>query len=128
MIRRPPRSTRTDTPFPSTTLFRSSPHARKTLLAERLEHRHFVTTVQDPDRCRVVARRFAQRDGNIIGYVLGSTFGIGERHGENEREQQIGGRSEEHTSELQSLMSHSYDDFCLKKKNFSTITNKWHER
>src|SRR3546814_9643880 len=79
MIRRPPRSTRTDTLFPYTTLFRSR---RK-----------------DGARCR---------DG--FGYVAGFTGWarrIGTRRGD---------RSEEHTSELQSLMRISYAVFCLKKK------------
>src|SRR3546814_9227387 len=76
MIRRPPRSTRTDTLFPYTTLFRS--------------HR------QRP------CHRRRQRD------VLGQSSG----HAADRA-----GRSEEHTSELQSLMRISYAVFCLKKKN-----------
>src|SRR3546814_17593439 len=76
MIRRPPRSTRTDTLFPYTTLFRSTPN-----------------------------RRGAQR-----GHCVRTVF----RHYESTLHR---GRSEEHTSELQSLMRISYAVFCLKKKN-----------
>src|SRR3546814_4607881 len=71
MIRRPPRSTRTDTLFPYTTLFRS--HGR------------------EPSR---------DRGGRPLGGQEG----------------EADGRSEEHTSELQSLMRISYAVFCLKKK------------
>src|SRR3546814_3391809 len=95
MIRRPPRSTRTDTLFPYTTLFRS-----QTFLP-----REDLLSLDELDR-------------------LCSTFiGLGTR-----RLRLTGGerdidpldamtRSEEHTSELQSLMRISYAVFCLKKKN-----------
>src|SRR3546814_8157960 len=102
MILRPPRSTRTDTLFPYTTLFRSphrrSPDSRATGSApgdggDQHEHR--------------------DRAGG---------FHVGPRH-----------RSEEHTSELQSLMRISYAVFCLKKKKnkntkeYTTITKQLHE-
>src|SRR3546814_3860281 len=85
MIRRPPRSTRTDTLFPYTTLFRSQ--CRRRL-------------------CRLLARagRGAARDGAGIA-----------RRARTRRVRAL--RSEEHTSELQSLMRISYAVFCLKKKN-----------
>src|SRR3546814_7133392 len=86
MIRRPPRSTRTDTLFPYTTLFRS--HSR--LLQASIRDRG------DPRR---------SRRGQCQG---GTARGGNEPQGE--------GRSEEHTSELQSLMRISYAVFCLKKK------------
>src|SRR3546814_9029021 len=82
MIRRPPRSTRTDTLFPYTTLFRSD---------------------QRPDPGR--QRRGRQREHHPVGVVLLSTAG-----------HELRSRSEEHTSELQSLMRTSYAVFCLKKK------------
>src|SRR3546814_4037597 len=82
MIRRPPRSTRTDTLFPYTTLFRS--HFLS--MAARVMRRILV----DYSRNRNAAKR-----GGGVGSV----------------------RSEEHTSELQSLMRISYAVFCLKKKN-----------
>src|SRR3546814_3391166 len=86
MKRRPPRSTRTDTLFPYTTLFRS-PRAR-----------------QD-DQLRHPLRHFALGPGRASGSH--SRRGAGDdRHL----------RSEEHTSELQSLMRISYAVFCLKKK------------
>src|SRR3546814_5571414 len=74
MIRRPPRSTRTDTLFPYTTLFRSGRHG----------------TCSGSGRCRGTRRTAAGRPPRS--------------------------RSEEHTSELQSLMRISYAVFCLKKK------------
>src|SRR3546814_4361892 len=90
MIRRPPRSTRTDTLFPYTTLFRSprpgppSRHCQASATARRAE--------AQPD---AADRKAAPR--------------------QNHRPR----RSEEHTSELQSLMRISYAVFCLKKKNTS---------
>src|SRR3546814_18532106 len=84
MIRRPPRSTRTDTLFPYTTLFRS------------------FAIVNEFGRYR-------QRDGWAIPCC---PFNV-EGHGSG----RCGQRSEEHTSELQSLMRISYAVFCLKKKN-----------
>src|SRR3546814_13864681 len=87
MIRRPPRSTRTDTLFPYTTLFRSLAHRRvRRLLPALLKSEDVAAALQ----------AFEQ----FVG-----------------RQQVIGVRSEEHTSELQSLMRISYAVFCLKKKN-----------
>src|SRR3546814_3157607 len=80
MIRRPPRSTRTDTLFPYTTLFRSG-HAAG------------------------AARHLPGRRRRLLDPRLG---------------RRRGARSEEHTSELQSLMRISYAVFCLKKKNKRT--------
>src|SRR3546814_9384164 len=82
MIRRPPRSTRTDTLFPYTTLFRS-------------------------------AARIADLVGIVVGHIGGAV-------------RRFRLRSEEHTSELQSLMRTSYAVFCLKKKNQSTEIIKHH--
>src|SRR3546814_6302027 len=76
MIRRPPRSTRTDTLLPYTTLFRSIPAQGKAAL----------------------------QPGGIHIMLIGL-------------KQPLRERSEEHTSELQSLMRNSYAVFCLKKKN-----------
>src|SRR3546814_2151501 len=86
MVRRPPRSTRTDTLFPYTTLFRSV--VRETPLGVRDDYTSLAW----------LAGQLAFKD-------LG-------RPGEAEKH-----RSEEHTSELQSLMRISYAVFCLKKKN-----------
>src|SRR3546814_4271170 len=104
MIRRPPRSTRTDTLFPYTTLCRSK------LLVAASDGRFFTVGADklpggrgfgeplrlmvdiDPE-ARIVALIPAQAEGRLLL------------------------RSEEHTSELQSLMRISYAVFCLKKKN-----------
>src|SRR3546814_17587470 len=90
MIRRPPRSTRTDTLFPYTTLFRSDTSGRGRLGAEDFE--------------RVVLPYLATRLEDA-------------RASSEERLKQLYNRSEEHTSELQSLMRISYAVFCLKKKH-----------
>src|SRR3546814_8424972 len=91
MIRRPPRSTRTDTLFPYTTLFRSSLGAAG--LAEHALHLRYC--LDQPVGLLEQLRRLRRREPRQCG-----------RH-----------RSEEHTSELQSLMRISYAVFCLKKKN-----------
>src|SRR3546814_5349429 len=93
MIRRPPRSTRTDTLFPYTTLFRSSRRMQqdRTVALQQVVQfpRHFrmFDCIDDPR-----------------------------------------GRSEEHTSELQSLMRISYAVFCLKKKKRTKIIKKTHNQ
>src|SRR3546814_6289463 len=110
MIRRPPRSTRTDTLFPYTTLFRSNLIGRD----------HLAVAVQGRPRPYVAG---ALRGSLGALYVLG--LGVAERPdfialhplGRNLANGLIViGRSEEHTSELQSLMRISYAVFCLKKK------------
>src|SRR3546814_8042608 len=88
MIRRPPRSTRTDTLFPYTTLFRSR-----------------IETVSS-----------AKRLASLAITNLQPAFAPCERAGRALSEA-AARRSEEHTSELQSLMRISYAVFCLKKKN-----------
>src|SRR3546814_9836425 len=97
MRRRPPRPTRTDTPFPSTTLFRSSRLRgtadngidNGTVLAPRLHDAPRMVELEAP-----VGRQ-------PVAHVARGLFQIG--------------RSEEHTSELQSLLRSSYAVFCLKK-------------
>src|SRR3546814_13712793 len=91
MIRRPPRSTRTDTLFPYTTLFRSSARSRRPA-SRRLRHRLRARRHIAPDGVDHSRRPYRQTALN----------------------DQL--RSEEHTSELQSLMRISYAVFCLKKK------------
>src|SRR3546814_17852855 len=88
MIRRPPRSTRTDTLFPYPTLFRSE---------------LVLKTVAEAVNGRVTL---------IAGISALSTPGAIQ----NAKQAQALGRSEEHTPELQSLMRNSYAVFCLKKK------------
>src|SRR3546814_7287338 len=111
MIRRPPRSTRTDTLFPDTTLFRSVRIGRDKL--SRL-----VGKIEE-DRARFEQRE--RRTVRPVGVVDCGNLAVG-----IEREEaRIVGRSEEHTSELQSLMRISYAVFCLKKKkNNDTIRQK----
>src|SRR3546814_10810244 len=97
MIRRPPRSTRTDTLFPYTTLFRS--------------------TASSTGGCSGCGRSRRPRNGR----------GSARRRGIGRRSRRA--RSEEHTSELQSLMRISYAVFCLKKKkkqqqNLTNIRDK----
>src|SRR3546814_7239647 len=97
MIRLPPRSTRTDTLFPYTTLFRS----------DRRE------IVKDDCGCGC----------NQPAGALGRRDELAYTHGTNRAGRQpCSVRSEEHTSELQSLMRISYAVFCLKKKKI-TVTN-----
>src|SRR3546814_3479036 len=122
MIRRPPRSTRTDTLFPYTTLFRSGSDAADA------EGRHGGTRRRRP-RAAVDRRRAGHRRGRAphAGTAQGAHGARGdadprgaaaERHGARlfRRARGLRDRSEEHTSELQSLMRNSYAVFCLKKK------------
>src|SRR3546814_9224673 len=100
MIRRPPRSTRTDTLFPYTTLFRSDPeNGVRNLGLYRLQ-RHDKRTIGMHWQIHKDSRNHYQ---------------VAARKGER-LPVAIAGRSEEHTSELQSLMRISYAVFCLKKK------------
>src|SRR3546814_3760860 len=92
MIRRPPRSTLTDTLFPYTTLFRSVPGLGRVVRHLRRSVRHGVGHHEQLRRHRRVQEHQPRRGG-------------------------AGHRSEEHTSELQSLMRISYAVFCLKNNN-----------
>src|SRR3546814_3782484 len=94
MIRRPPRSTRTDTLFPYTTLFRSE-------VKPQVDHIIF------PDGKRIILLA----KGRLVN--LGCATG----------HPSFVMRSEEHTSELQSLMRISYAVFCLKKKKQAVHTH-----
>src|SRR3546814_7402681 len=118
MIRRPPRSTRTDTLFPYTTLFRSDEaHERslnidfllgylKQLLQRRRDLKVIVTSAT------IDTERFAAHFGGAPVVDV-----------EGRR------RSEEHTSELQSLMRISYAVFCLKQKHKTTnISSTQHHK
>src|SRR3546814_14280331 len=106
MIRRPPRSTRTDTLFPYTTLFRS--WLRKL-------YRKCDALIAPSESFAQVLRD--QRMNYDIGiWTRGVEQGVGQRGLAG-----AGARSEEHTSELQSLMRISYAVFCLKKKRTNVI-------
>src|SRR3546814_9380044 len=108
MLRRPPRSTRTDTLFPYTTLFRSPPVRRREFRRCRDQekggayHRRRPTPA-DPSRRRI---RCGRHGASLARAVRRLCL-----------------RSEEHTSELQSLMRISYAVFCLKKKNKNSYIN-----
>src|SRR3546814_9217834 len=122
MIRRPPRATRTDTRFPYTTLFRSDAesgqavgiHARalqrcaearvdQAMHEEERREQQRVADQEEAERVLAVDERqgAAQVDRQAVLAAVG---------------RQRDGRSEEHTSELQSLMRISYAVFCLKNK------------
>src|SRR3546814_5661879 len=137
MIRRPPRSTRTDTLFPYTTLFRShwriavsiQHGARHVIPAfagmteggstqrlQRLHHRHRLFAARLRDGLAVAVDDLVPRRGDALGRALA-----------------LGKRSEEHTSELPSLMRISYAVFCLKKKknhnmNICQLSTTYHEK
>src|SRR3546814_7806749 len=110
MIPRPPRSTRTDTLFPYTTLFRSHPRQRRPRRAP------------SPDARRTLWRIGLRRAGRGSGDARLSTA---ESRPDHHRLTGMA-RSEEHTSELQSLMRISYAVFCLKKKKQKKITQQEH--
>src|SRR3546814_6871807 len=116
MIRRPPRSTRTDTPFPYTTLFRSTAsgrHRRGSANARLNPTRNTATTPMTSSRPAV------PNSGTRDGATSRETRMTPPAKTTTRRRRRpcCGcGRSEEHTSELQSLMRISYAVFCLKKK------------
>src|SRR3546814_9762393 len=110
MIRRPPRSTRTDTLFPYTTLFRSCKRCDievfqiAVYFGEKFGREFLVTF--DFREIDAGQRDMAQQSFVIVAFIeIPHPLGI------------EACRSEEHTSELQSLMRISYAVFCLKKKN-----------
>src|SRR3546814_5366350 len=141
MQRRPPRSTLTDPLFPYTPLFRSSHerhqgarhlHGRSPLHSASEEivepaHPDVVAAAGDGQEVVCAARRVF--DGQVRHESLHAWLGRGIPQGwyrrqfavaayrDRDRGDQDGWRSEEHTSELQSLMRISYAVFCLKKKN-----------
>src|SRR3546814_2883992 len=110
MIRRPPRSTRTDTLFPYTTLFRS-PECPPIPPPDRTSS----TPLPPPSRPRCCRNPCRRRYWSTSGP---SGAGHARRWGRSSRNwpPNSTARSEEHTSELQSLMRISYAVFCLKKK------------
>src|SRR3546814_7877421 len=118
MIRRPPRSTRTDTLFPYTQLFRSTrtpsrPAAGTRTLFDEYQRFHHHDDSSHEFRALVGAQQADRHDGGPHG------TGFPRICSKVERVRRT--RSEEHTSELQSLMRISYAVFCLKKKKTQTI-------
>src|SRR3546814_4513469 len=101
MIRRPPRSTRTDTLFPYTTLFRSAFSALHDYRCVLGSGGPLASSVRQKSGKPSARRTYNVLDAEEISY-----------------------RSEEHTSELQSLMRISYAVFCLKKKKNDKINNQ----
>src|SRR3546814_6805162 len=104
MIRRPPRSTRTDTLFPYTTLFRSPDtenlgHGERSFALDARLQRLARNKLHDKKRGRMLRLDVVDRHDVLMD------------------------RSEEHTSELQSLMRISYAVFCLKKKKHTNTKN-----
>src|SRR3546814_7018453 len=106
MIRRPPRSTRTDTLFPYTTLFRSSfsQSLRRLWALDKFSYsvRVFIALTGSMALCW-----YLDEMALLIPLFLGIIASA------------LAERSEEHTSELQSLMRISYAVFCLKKKKYN---------
>src|SRR3546814_3219815 len=114
MIRPPPGSTRTDTLFPYTTLFRSPPGAPPRLAATMSARADLVASTKNaaaPIRDNITIATGA----DAAPYSMYGLRQMLHRH-----------RSEEHTSELQSLMRISYAVFCLKKKKKTLHTPKTH--
>src|SRR3546814_2995653 len=98
MFRRPPRSTRTDTLFPYTTLFRSAEYVRACTRRKAVRRRSFAGVIGALSSGLVLAPAFGH--GACCMAAVSTAAGP---------------RSEEHTSELQSLMRISYAVLCLKK-------------
>src|SRR3546814_7448969 len=113
MIRRPPRSTRTDTLFPYTTLFRSAVPARAisgvglSVVRHRRDSGVAVTGAGGADLDSPTAAG---------AHATPESAGALPQGADRDRRRVRSRRSEEHTSELQSLMRSSYAVFCLRKK------------
>src|SRR3546814_6619146 len=101
--RRPPRAKRTDTLFPYTTLFRSYLHTLRGRVRLPIPPRN-TPSPASPNQPHSTGERSTLLAGRSISATRRPTWAAGRR------------RSEEHTSELQSLMRISYAVFCLKKK------------
>src|SRR3546814_4493361 len=102
MIRRPPRSTRTDTLFPYTTLFRSAQFEQMGHLGRQVNGRTNNGKKTQGFHNQELSKNAVVKKIQFLTQINREAFGWK--------------RSEEHTSELQSLMRISYAVFCLKKK------------
>src|SRR3546814_2218937 len=142
MIRRPPRSTRTDTRFPATTLFRSpqSPAGGDAVelalgilaVGSRADDRRIGTAFELSEAGIIAAIEHLLHRARQRGEILGADEEVTARFLQTRRRdlvrgdelrgrsgtlrRRFGEKSAEHTSELQSLMRNSYAVFCLKKK------------
>src|SRR3546814_7565977 len=127
MIRRPPRSTRTDTLFPYTTLFRSTADGKRVIADRKYEYDadHLRSMLRDRGTIPIIrSGAIPSAQPNRANAAIVTTAAqshpcrlkdfrrVGTRY-----------RSEEHTSELQSLMRISYAVFCLKTTNNSDQTH-----
>src|SRR3546814_3922634 len=129
MIPPPPRSTRTDTLFPYTTLFRSPQIANQVGDQIAEQHARRVPECQQGEQHVVLQQLFAdllvERPAALAEFLeahlaVEEALGLYVMTADAELEGERQDRSEEHTSELQSLMRISYAVFCLKKKNKKT--------
>src|SRR3546814_1013967 len=120
MLRRPPRSTHTDTLFPYTPLFRSFSRemSNRILGNDGIRNRY----LQDADNGRATF----DITGPLTSLEQNSVLAKGSFSTDIQGSPGDGDRSEEHTSELQSLMRISYAVFCLKKKNTNIDTTYTH--
>src|SRR3546814_9143803 len=125
MIRRPPRSTRTDTLFPYTTLFRSlvaryylEQGARVPCTVEVASEYRYRDPVVTPGTLFLAISQSGETADTLAALRRRSSTRAGSARGRS--------RSEEHTSELQSLMRISYAVFCLKKKTQTTPAQQQH--
>src|SRR3546814_5025789 len=118
MIRRPPRSTRTDTLFPYTTLFRSR---QQRLKLRGGGGRRVFPDAEDAAKSAAIGiahlHRLAAEDDALTIERAAEVPPDDRNPAMPSRHHHFRSRSEEHTSELQSLMRISYAVFCLKKKN-----------
>src|SRR3546814_4464240 len=125
MRRRPPRPTRTDTPLPFTTLFRSVARGQRRAEAHPDRARpHVEEAFRIQHRTRALDRHRHHVHAGVDRGLERATLESGHRARAAARalgeDAQATARSEEHTSELQSLMRISYAVFCLKKKKTKT--------
>src|SRR3546814_5230649 len=116
MIRRPPRSTRTHTLFPYTTLFRSYCDPRP------VHGRPLIINAAGSSQ----GREFALRNADMLFTPVIELARSAREVSDLKQLASQAGRSEEHTSELQSLMRISYAVFCLKKKKKTTTKHHIH--
>src|SRR3546814_8859095 len=117
MIRRPPRSTRTDPLLPYTTLFRSR--------HQGLSHSNTAENFFSIFKRGVIGTYHHMSEAHLARYTAEFDFRYNTRDmTDADRATAALSRSEEHTSELQSLMRISYAVFCLKKKTIKLTTHK----